>query len=228
MTDLIVLQWNNSSYTVKCLKTLKKYTRDYRVIFIDNGSEESEFAAAYEILKTMPHQLIRNPTNLGFVKGVNQGLATSTSDIVGILNNDIELEPRWLEKLLMTFEEKPDIGIVGPTTVIADSWQNRDTLQKIWGDTLQGNREIEGMLAFFCVLISRDLIKKIGYLSEEYGMGFGDDDDYCEWAKEAGFKLYINLDVTIPHHHRTTMRNLPDWEQLKDDNLKHFKKKWFK
>jgi GT2 family glycosyltransferase len=48
----------------------------------------------------------------------------------------------------------------------------------------------------------------VGLLDEQFGVGFGDDDDYCHRAQTAGFRLALVLDLVIPHHHRSTFRTL--------------------
>jgi len=91
--------------------------------------------------------------------------------------------------------------------------------------------EIRGMIAFFCVLTKREIIEKVGPLSEEYGIGFCDDDDYCLRVRNAGFKIFIAKDVFVYHFHRTTFRSLYSDTEIKemiDRNKKLFKGKWEK
>lgn len=225
MTDIIIPQWNNAKYTVNLLESIADCTDDYRIIMIDNGSELPEFEFMHRELVKHPHFLIRNPVNLGFVKGVNQGIASSTSDHIVIQNNDTIVQKGWLLKLRECFDLVDGCGLAGPTTEMAQSWQNRDNIPPMW--FRQPTRQIGGMLAFFSVMISRDVITKVGYLSEEFGLGFGDDDDYCERAKKAGFKLVLRTDLTIPHYHRTTFKKyVPDWEDQQKNNIALIHKKY--
>ena len=224
MVDIIIPQYNNCEYTINLLKSIKDCTRDYRIILIDNGSDIAEFNSTIKELKNHDsYFVIQNPENLGFIKGVNQGIASSTAEYVILQNNDTIVEPGWVDKMLECFDD-PAVGLVGPTTEIADSWQNKDNLPASFFK--RDRRQIGGMLAFFCVVIKRDVITKIGYLSEEFGLGFGDDDDYCERAKKANFKLVLRTDVTVIHYHRTTFKKyIPNWEDSKNENIAFFKKK---
>lgn len=216
-TDILIAVFNNEEYTDKCIESIKKYTKDYRIILIDNASD-----------KPYPGATIRNEENLGFVKAINQAIATSTAPYICILNNDTLVEEGWLDKMLEVFEQNPKCGLVGPTTIIADSWQNKENVLKSWNQ-LPKIARVNGMLAFFCTVIKREVIQKVGYLSEEYGMGFGDDDDYCERAKQAGFELYLRGDVVVPHYHRSTFKKyIKGWEDNKEENLAYFKEKWGK
>jgi len=65
--------------------------------------------------------------------------------------------------------------------------------------------------AFFCTMITRDVIRKVGYLTEAVMEGFGEDDDYNERMHAAGYKRVLCLDCYVDHHHRAT------WKSIKTD-----------
>ncbi len=219
--DIIIPHYGSGRPTalcLRCLQTIRRYSRDYRLIFVDNGSPEL-WRLESEI-RQHPHVLIRNTTNLGFVRAVNQGLCFSKADRVVILNNDTEAVPEWLPKLDAALVG--ELGLSGPRTT-ADSWQGR------W----PAGRGVAvlprtAMLAFFCVMIRRDVIHRVGYLDEQFGVGFGDDDDYCRRAHKLGYRLGLVTDLVIPHHHRTTFRTLYSDGQIRSMQrcaLEKFRKK---
>jgi GT2 family glycosyltransferase len=63
-----------------------------------------------------------------------------------------------------------------------------------------------GLLAFFCAIIRREALDEVGMLSEEYGIGYGEDDDYCIRMRQAGWKLGIANDAWVDHDHHATYR----------------------
>lgn len=229
-TDIIVPQWNKSEYTVALLDSIKEAgTEDYRVVLIENGSEEAHVKATCNALRDHPHEVIHNPENLGFVKGINQGLQYSDAEYVCIQNNDTLAESGWLRKLLEVFDKESDVGMVGPTTIWASSWQSRRRLLKAWGDPIKWPtfREIHSMLAFFCTVIPRTVITEVGLLDESYGLGFGDDDDYAMRVKDAGLRMFVRTDVTVAHHHRTTFKSqVPGWQRMQRENMARYKRRW--
>ena len=101
-----------------CLETIRRYSQNYRLIFIDNGSPE--FSLVEPEIRRHPHLLIRNTENVGFVRAVNQGLCSSLAERIVILNNDIQAVPGWLGKLDAALVGQ--IGLAGPRTT-AKSWQ---------------------------------------------------------------------------------------------------------
>jgi len=226
-TDIIIPSWNQTELALDCLASIEQNTQDYRIIWVDNGSDEESFRQVYAQLASMPHKLVRNSDNLGFIRATNQGLSLSTASWVVLLNNDTEVPPSWLEALRYPFEhpeespERPKVGAVGPLSSAKDSWQGRHKVQPGWmllKDTT--------MLSFFCVMLSREVVQKVGLLNEDYGVGLGDDDEYCARIHKAGYRLALAQEVVVKHHHRSTFKELytPDeiasmqrdaWERLK-------------
>lgn len=191
---------------LRCLETIRQHSRDYRLIFVDNGSPQ--FDAVWPEVIRHPYLLVRYTANVGFVKAVNAGLWLSTAPYVVIVNNDIEALPGWLEKLRKPLLD--DVGMAGPLTTTPDSWQGKCPAAE--GLTMLLRRT--AMLAFFCVMIRRDVIERIGALDEQYGVGLGDDDNFCRRAHAAGFRLALVRDLVIPHAHRSTFRALYTPEQI--------------
>lgn len=231
MIDIIIPIWNEGAMTARCLETIRQHTKDYRLILIDNGSQQKEWEiVAKEATHHKNVRIIQNDENLGFVKATNQGIATSTSEYIVLMNNDTEAVDGWLEKLLLLFNVNDKVGVVAPMCSIAESWQNIDRLKEAWGEELPGKgyRNVSDMVAFFCTVISREVIRKCGYLSEDFGIGLGDDDWYCYLVHKAKFEILISKEVVIPHHHRTSFKKLFEKEELRniqDKNISKFKSK---
>lgn len=81
------------------------------------------------------------------------------------------------------------------------------------------------MVAFFCTLIKREVFNDIGFLSEDYGMGFADDDDFCLRARTAGWKVLLAWDTFVVHKHRSTWKKyVPDWEAQRNKGWEIFKR----
>ena len=236
--DIIIPTFNQSDYTIRCLESVHKHTTGYRVIWIDNGSDKEEVRRVERFLKDkkMPYRAIKNPENLGFVKATNQGIATATGDVV-LMNNDTEMCEGWLDALRNGIYGA-GYDMMGPLARdnhgdgYETSWQNIRRLESAWGVELPEApgtlRAVStGMLAFFCVYITRHVIEKLGYLSEAFGVGFGDDDYYCQLAHRAGIKLGLATDVVIFHNHRTTFRATypDDYKQMQVHNQHIYREK---
>jgi O-antigen biosynthesis protein len=208
-TDIIIPAYNQSQYTVSCLRSIRNCTIDYRIVLIDNGSDTKELAVVESELDNHPHLLVRNRRNLGFVKAINQGLALATTPYLVLLNNDTQVTSHWLEKLKFPLEKEVRAGACGPITTSPECWQGREKLEN-------GYRVLpaSAMLAFFCVMLKKRAVDEVGFLDESFGVGLADDDDYCCRLKRAGYVLTLAQNLLIPHHHRTTFNSLYTPEEL--------------
>jgi GT2 family glycosyltransferase len=105
--------------------------------------------------------------------------------------------------------ENPRIGLTGPRTTTVKSWQGRAPAGR-------GHRVLRAdqMLAFFCTMFRREVFDQVGLLDVAYGVGLGDDDEYCRRAQRAGWNIALVQDLIIPHHHRTTFHTVYTPEQV--------------
>lgn len=227
--DIVLLTWNNSDLTLRCLTSMKEFTtQPYRIIWVDNGSERNEYAAVNNKLKELniDFESIALRENLFFSKPMNLGLRASHSPYVVLLNNDVTFTGRWLSKLIEILEANPDIGLICPVTdhiSCPARWQRiiRRMKLPIKGSPAAyfNSRPSEFfagnfLVSFFCVVIRKTVIDKIGLICEELPVG-GSDDDYCDRVREAGSKTAIALNCFVYHVHRATLKNLPHSTMLK-------------
>ena len=94
--DIIIPVWNELESTKKCVEALKEHTRyPYRLIIVDNASDRPTreyLDGLREVFQDF--LLIRNNTNLGFVKAVNQGMVSSDNSYMCLLRFFVILKLR--------------------------------------------------------------------------------------------------------------------------------------
>jgi GT2 family glycosyltransferase len=114
---IVLLNWNNSHYTLPCLQSLAQI--DYanaHIVVVDNGSTDGSPAVIRQQFPDVA--ILEQPRNLGFAAGNNVGLRWALerkADYVLLLNNDTDLAPDFLNLLVAAAERDPTIGIVAPT-----------------------------------------------------------------------------------------------------------------
>jgi GT2 family glycosyltransferase len=236
---LIVLGWNRWDLTRRCLDSLRETDlSEAEVLVVDNGStdETPRSLSAYPWLR-----VIRNPRNLGFVRGNNVGIAEADpdSDIV-LLNNDVEFRQHdWLQRLRSCAHETPGAGIVGCRLVLPDGrllhagtyilpetmWgQQIGSLERDVGQYAE-TREVEGIV-FACAYIRREVLDAIGQLSLDFESYF-EDTDYCLRARRAGFKTFVCGSVTLVHNeHGSTTGDTGEFMRIFQASQEVFRKKW--
>src|SRR5688572_19865200 len=92
--------------------------RQWEAVVVDNASSDDSSAS---VARFEPHaRLIRNEQNLGFARGVNQGLAATSAPVVLILNPDCRLVSGAFATLLHELERSSSHAIVGPRILNPD------------------------------------------------------------------------------------------------------------
>ncbi|MCX9465673.1 glycosyltransferase [Vibrio cholerae] len=239
--SIVVLTFNNLKLTKDCLESIERNTTyvNFEVIIVDNASTDGSIDYLENFCSRRDNYLfISNERNLGFAKGNNVGLEKATGDILVVLNNDTYVGPYWLEGLVGALEKNPELGIVGPVT---NNIGNEAKINISYGNWVQLNNSainyiVENRnklypvecLAFFCVAIPRSVYESVGPISEDYGLGFFEDDDYCKAVEKAGFKIAVVEDSFVHHHLSASFNKLKSSrkQELMNTNKAIFEKKW--
>ncbi len=111
MVSIIIPFYNQEIYTWNCLQFLhKNITENYpfEIILVDDNSSES-----YDFTGVSGITIIKNETNLGFLKNINKGINSSKGEYIYLLNNDTEVYENFLDELFYVFENFKDVGAVG-------------------------------------------------------------------------------------------------------------------
>ena len=240
--SIIVLMWNHGLLTLNCLRSIYERS-DYKnleVILIDNGSDPKESAIVtkwienYNSGQTM---YIKNEENLGFATGNNVGLQVATGDFIVVLNNDTQITPGWIWRSIKHFAKNPKLGLLGPSTNNCGN-EARVVLRNDDGNWLQeviprfGLRQLKAIpattVAFFCVFMTREVLDKVGLISEEYGQGYFEDDDYCRRVQAAGYEISIARDIFVYHQMSASFDLLGDSAkaELFKTNKAIYESKW--
>ena len=202
---VIILHYGKVETTKACLKDLAKKIGDNKVILINNTQDDCK-----GLTLVIPGlKLINNPSNLGFAAGVNQGLTLALKDKsithFFLMNNDLTLSTGSFAQLLLTFARFPRAGIVSPVLHHFGGYDWGGKYNKWSGMVKHKNWENKpktiqtvGHVAGAAMLISRDVITKIGSFDERFFLYY-EDLDFCLRTTSAGFTIHINPDVIAEH-----------------------------
>ena len=79
---------------------------------VDNGCRDESVERAIELFPRI--QVLKLEENLGFAGGCNAGVNLSDREYVALLNDDTEVEPDWLQKLVEKISGAEDVAVVQP------------------------------------------------------------------------------------------------------------------
>lgn len=231
--SIVILNYNTVDLTRKCLHTVfasKRETYTMEVIVCDNGSTD---ASCEMIRKEFPKvMLIENKKNLGFAAGNNPGMRLAKGRYILILNTDTEMPTNTLRVCLEFMDKHPDVGASTCKLLLSDGsmdpachrgfptpWASLTYMtglerlfpkSRIFAQYHQGYKDLNTIHEVDCIvgaffLIRREIIKKVGFLDEDYFM-YAEDIDYCYRIREAGWKIMYNPRVTMLHKKKQSGR----------------------
>jgi GT2 family glycosyltransferase len=80
------------------------------VVVVDNGS--SDESVSHLRLEYPEVQVVALPRNVGFAAAVNRGVeaAPGGAEAIAVVNNDLELDPLWLSRMVAALRDHPEAG----------------------------------------------------------------------------------------------------------------------
>ena len=231
--DLVLLSWNHLEETRPCLDSLFRTTdAPCRLFIVDNGSEPP----VVEFLRSVRPQgailevaLLQNEANEGFPRGMNRGLRASGAPYACLLNNDLVFTPGWLSRMLEVAQQHPELGVLNPESSTFGRHPPRGLSLDAYAETLADTRGLYvevGMCIGFCLLIKREVIERIGFLTEEVERIFFEDEDYSMRAQEAGFRCAVVSSAYVHHAEHRTVKRMGERERIFQRNQRWCEAKW--
>lgn len=243
--DVVVCVYNALDVVILCLESVAA-TRDssrHRVVIVNDGSDEP--TSAWLEAFAMSHDnvlLIRHAQAGGYTRAANAGLSVMDADMAILLNSDTIVAGCWIEKMLDAAFSNPGVGIVGPlssaasTQSIPDHKSTAD--QTAINDMPLGysvadmNRWCEKntpadflprvpLVHGFCYGLTRDVVAAVGRFDEQsFPHGYGEENDYCFRAANAGFGLVIATHTYIYHKKSQSYQDERRTILMKNGNMK--------
>lgn len=228
LVSFIVVNLNGRAHLEVLMDSIAAQTLSsdrLEVIVVDNGS--SDESVSY--LKTRhPHvKLLQNTVNEGFAKPNNQAAAIARGTYLALVNNDMKLEPDWVERMVEFMESSPpDVACVGSRIL---NWDGSAI------DFIRGTMAYNGMgfqpgfqapidspeardypdeLLFACggaMLIRREVFLTSGGFDEDYFAYYEDVDlGWRLWV--LGYRVRFCPQAVVYHRHNGTSSRF-DWRK---------------
>lgn len=196
--------------------------RDWEAVVVDNNSIDGSGAIAHEFA---PHvRLLRNADNLGFGRGVNQGVAATTAPTVLIMNPDCRLVAGALDALEQELRAHPDCAIAAPRILSPDgsaqgnargdpnmltglfgraSWLRRRLPRlRVSQRNVPGGSPVAAATVDWvsgaCMLVRRDALARVNGFDERYFL-YWEDADLCRRLRLVGYNVRYAPAATAIH-----------------------------
>ncbi len=99
---VVIPNWNRREMVVRLIGLLRAQTQAVaEILVVDNGSDDGSAEAA----RTAGARVIEMDRNAGFAAAVNRGVKQTATELVTVLNNDVEPRADWLERLVEAMDD---------------------------------------------------------------------------------------------------------------------------
>ncbi len=199
---------------------------DYEILVVDNGSVEQETLDYFERISAMPDvRVLPYPGEFNYSAINNFAVAQARGEVIGLVNNDIEvISPDWMEEMV-SHAMRPDVGAVGAMLYYPDETiQHAGVLVGLCGVAGHvGSRHPRGSEGYFgrmllaqelsavtaaCLLVRRSVYEEAGGLDERLRVAFNDV-DLCLRIREKGYRNVWTPFAEL-YHHESASRGLED------------------
>lgn len=211
LVSIIIPAYNQLDYTYNCIRSIYEHNSftNYEIIIADDNSpdDSSVLLSQFDNLA-----IVKNATNLGFLKNCNHAATKAKGEYLVFLNNDTQVLNNWLSELLYVFENFPKAGLVGSMLIYPDGllqeaggiiWQdgsganygNRNNPAKPEYNYIKEVDYISGA----SIMIRTTLWKEIGGFDERFSPAYCEDSDLCFAVREKGYEVIYQPFSRIIH-----------------------------
>lgn len=231
--SVVIVSFRSRAPLAECLESLQACARRValQVVVVDNASGDGTVEWLRESHPEI--EVIANPDNRGFTRGVNQGLTQSRGDYLFVLNPDCAVTPESLECLIAVLEANPAVAAAAPQLLdsqavparscgrfpdlwtlfcdhlgLAQSFPN----SALFGGYKYGGREMRSLgrvdwASGAALLIPRRAYRQVGGLDEKIFM-YMEEVDWCRRAARAGLCVWYVPEARIVHHGQHSSRQV--------------------
>jgi len=108
-----ILNYNGESLLKKFLPSISEIAYpNVEIVVIDNESSDQSISFLEKNYPTF--KVILNKQNFGFAKGYNEGLKFVEADYFVLLNNDVEVQPNFIDIIISEMEKDKLIAVAQP------------------------------------------------------------------------------------------------------------------
>ncbi len=216
---IIVPIYNASELVQRCIDALIEHTQGLtQLLLIDDASTDAAIAPLLARCQNSPGiTVLSNTQNLGYTCNIALGLSHAPHGDVVVLNADTEVGPNWLLGLRRAAYARADVGTATAVSDNAGAFsvpelERYNPLPATWS-LMQTQRALWQQAGLvtpalptgngFCMYVKRAMLDHVGGPDvAAFPQGYGEENDWCQRAEQAGFVHVVAGNVLV-HHARS-------------------------
>jgi GT2 family glycosyltransferase len=230
-TLAIIVNHNGKKLLEKTLPSIVKTdTRDTNldICVVDNNSSDNSIPF---LEKEYPNiKIIKSNKNLGYGRAHNLALDKYPNyDNYVFMNNDIAVEPNWLNKLLEVLKTKQNVGAVGPKILLSEKKENSYVINSagmdidkhhMAYDRYQGEYDSEkynitekvDAICGAVMLVPKEVLKKVRGFNPNMFLYY-EDVDLSLRIRDQGYDIYYCGKSVVYHDHMASTEDIGSFKR---------------
>lgn len=220
LVSIITLNYNQALTTVAFLESSRNLLYPHFEILVCDMASSINPATVFDVASYPNTRLLLSGKNLGFAGGNNWGMRQAKGDFIFIVNNDTELTPDIVDKLLLPFFQNQQIGVVCPKIKYFEDrriiqYAGFRRMNPYTGRTTAigeheidiGKYNISGVTygAHGCaMMVKKEVIEKTGMFPEKFFLYY-EEWDWSARIQKAGYLIWYQSAATIYHKESVTI-----------------------
>jgi len=208
--SVIIPVYNYYSYTLRCLYSIaiSNDLTPCEIIIADDLSQD-ETESVFGNLKGINY--LRNPKNLGFLKSCNNAALSVKGEYIFLLNNDTAVLNGWLDNLYNTFENQPNVGLVG-SQLLYPNGLLQEAGGILWSESAANYGKYDDpkcphysylrkvdYVSGAAVMVPTKIWKSINGFDERYAPAYCEDSDLCLQLRNMGYQVLMQPTSKVVH-----------------------------
>jgi GT2 family glycosyltransferase len=209
--SILVPVFNELAVTVECLLSIQRAKPKvaFEVVVADDCSTEPGLEQLGQIANLVT---VRQPSNVGFLRNCNEALARCRGDYVLLLNNDAQVLPGAIDRLVAALDADPAVAAVGPKIVYPDGRlqeagcfvrpNGESGMVGLFADPAEGGYCFDRDVAYCsgAALMFRRALVGETLFDEAYQPAYCEDADLCLRFVAAGHRVRYVSGAVVVHH----------------------------
>ncbi|TKD44260.1 glycosyltransferase family 2 protein [Azotobacter chroococcum] len=251
LVSMLIPTRDRRALTETCVRSIleKSTYTNYEILILDNGSVEAETLEFFEQIQQEDKRVrvLRYDYPFNYSAINNFGAHHTKGEIIGLINNDLEvISPDWLTEMV-SHAVRPDIGCVGAKLYFSnDTIQHGGVICSIGGVAGHSHKHFPNShpgyfsrlvltqtlsaVTAACLLIRRSIFDKVSGLDEENLKVAFNDVDFCLKVRALGYRNLWTPYAEL-YHYESISRGAEDSPEKVErfrGELEFMKNKWGK
>ncbi len=248
LVSLIILTKNRIRLLQKCIGSILKKTTypNYEILIVDNGSDESATIEGLKKLQSDPRiRVVRDDRPFNFSALNNAAIKLARGEVVGLLNNDLEvISPEWLSEMV-SHALRPEVGAVGAKLLYPNKTLQHGGVvlgiggvaghaHKHWPRDQHGYFNRASLIQSFsavtaaCLVMRKSVYEEVGGLNEADLQVAFNDVDFCLRVCEDGYRNIWTPYAELYHHESVSrgIEDTPEKQARFTKEVQYMKQRW--